>query len=373
MSLQEELFSKIDAQEVEQQIKNNQKQFDFDIREYPIEIISMKFDPTKQDPEFFIPDYQRDFVWSEKQKSLFIESLLIGLPIPYLFVADVEIDENPYTEGNVEVIDGAQRMQTIYAYLNNELELIGMERLSSLENTIFRDLPPARQKRFNRTTVRLIELKNIDEDGRRLMFDRLNSGGTKLTDIEKWIGTINSEFIIFIKKLSENSLFKELTPLPQSKLKRKERILYVLRFFVYRDRYQNFGKRTDGTSDSSVINFINDYINDIVEVFDEEKKQNLENQFIKMLDFVKTNFKNGFRKSRGSKSVSRIRFEAMAVGSSIVVDEHPNIKPSDTSWAYKNPEFLKLIRSDASNSRIKVINRIEFVKNHLLGIEEDGN
>ncbi len=370
---QEELFSKVDAQKVEQEIKENQKQFDFDIREYPIEIISMKFDPTKQDPEFFIPDYQRDFVWSEKQKSLFIESLLIGLPIPYLFVADIEMDENPYTEGNVEVIDGAQRMQTIYAYLNNELELKGMERLPSLESSRFKDLPPARQKRFKRTTVRLIELKNIDEDGRRLMFDRLNSGGTKLTDMEKWIGTKNSAFINFIRELAKHPLFEELTPLAKSKLKRRERTLYVLRFFAYRDRYKSFGTRSDGSSDNSVIGFVDDYITDIDKTFDDQKKQEMETQFLSMLYFIKANFTNGFRKSRGSKSVSRIRFEAMAVGSSIIVDNNPNFKPTSTSWAYENSEFLKLIRSDASNSRVKIIDRIEFVINHLLGAEQDGN
>lgn len=136
MTYQDELFSKLDFTEAEKEIKDNQKQFDFDIREYPIEVISMKFNPSQQDPEIFIPDYQREFVWSDKQKSLFIESLLIGLPIPYLFVADIDEEEDPYTEGNVEVIDGAQRIQTIYAYLNNQLTLIGMERLKVLEGSM---------------------------------------------------------------------------------------------------------------------------------------------------------------------------------------------------------------------------------------------
>ena len=369
MGYQNQLFSRLNFTEVEKEIKDNQKQFDFDIREYPIEVIAMKFNPSQQDPEVFIPDYQREFVWSEKQKSLFIESLLIGLPIPYLFVADIEEDEDPYTEGNVEVIDGAQRIQTIYAYLNDQLTLIGMERLKILEGSVFSDLPPVRQRRFNRSTIRMIELKDVDEDARRLMFDRLNSGGTKLTDMEKWIGTKNSKFIDFIRQLALDELFVTMTPMPASKERRRERTEYVLRFFAYRDRYLDFGKRSDGTTDNSVLGFLDDYIDDMDKAFDEAKKQELDKQFKDMLHFVHDYFPNGFRKSATSKAVSRIRFEAMSVGSSLALAEDPSITPTDNYWAYEDPDFLSMIRSDASNSRPKIKKRIEFVKNKLLGCE----
>lgn len=369
MTYQNELFNKLNFAEVEKEIKSNQKQFDFDIREYPIEIIAMKFNPSQQDPEIFIPDYQREFVWSEKQKSLFIESLLIGLPIPYLFVADIDESEDPYTEGNVEVIDGAQRVQTIYAYLNNQLTLTGMERLKILEDSKFADLPPVRQRRFNRSTIRMIELKNVDEDARRLMFDRLNSGGTKLTDMEKWIGTKDSDFITFIRELALNEQFINMTPMPVSKERRRERTEYVLRFFAYRDRYLNFGKRSDGTRDNSVLGFLDDYINDMDQDFNEDKKNELQTQFTETLNFVENHFSNGFRKSATSKAVSRIRFEAMSVGSSLAMAENSEVLPTDTYWAYEDPDFLAMIRSDASNSRPKIKKRIEFVKNKLLGCE----
>lgn len=369
MSYQNQLFSKINGDEAEAEIKKNQKQFDFDIREYPIEVISEKFNPSQQDPEIFIPDYQREFVWAEKQKSLFIESLLIGLPIPYLFVADIDEDEDPYTEGNVEVIDGAQRIQTIYAYLNDKLTLTGMERLKILEGSIFSDLPPVRQKRFKRSTVRMIELQNVDEDARRLMFDRLNSGGTKLTDMEKWIGTKDSDFIYFIRLLALNERFLTMTPMPESKVKRRERTEYVLRFFAYRDRYLDFGKRKDGTTDNSVLGFLDDYIDDMDQIFDDNKKNELEKEFLDMLEFVQKYFPNGFRKSATSKSVSRIRFEAMSVGSSLALAEDSSISPNDNYWAYEDSDFLAMIRSDASNSRPKIKKRIEFVKNKLLGDE----
>ncbi|MEC4621905.1 hypothetical protein VST04_27830, partial [Bacillus paranthracis] len=87
-----------------------------------------------------------------------------------------------------------------------------------------------------------IELQNINEDGRRMMFDRLNSGGSKLSDMEKRRGTANSKFLQFVDELAQEELIKELTPLPEVKLSRREREEYVLRFFAYLNNYQNFGQ-----------------------------------------------------------------------------------------------------------------------------------
>lgn len=217
-ALQPNFSALFDEETIKSEISSNQKQFDFDIREYPLEVLVQKFNPSKEtDPEIFIPEYQREFIWSEEQQSLFIESLLIGLPIPYIFVADIADDEQDYAEGRIEIVDGAQRMQTIYAYMNNKLQLKGMQRLPSLEESFFSNLPLAQQRRFNRTTVRLIELKNIDEDGRRMMFNRLNTGGTKLEDMEVRIGSESSHFINFIRLLAEDDLSKELIPLGAKK------------------------------------------------------------------------------------------------------------------------------------------------------------
>lgn len=215
----------------------------------------------------------------------------------------------------------------------------------------------------------MIELQNVDEDARRLMFDRLNSGGTKLTDMEKWIGTKDSDFIDFIRTLALNKKFLDMTPMPDSKVKRRERTEYVLRFFAYRDRYLDFGKRKDGTTDNSVLGFLDDYIDDMDQIFNDDKKNELEKEFLDMLEFVQNCFPNGFRKSATSKSVSRIRFEAMSVGSSLALAEDPSISSTNNYWAYEDADFLAMIRSDASNSRPKIKKRIEFVKNKLLGDE----
>lgn len=359
-------MSQFNLELIESQIKENQKDFDFDIREYTIEFLVQQFDPSPNgNSDIFIPEYQRDDVWSIKQKSLFIESLLIGLPIPYIFVADVDENELLDSDGRIEIIDGAQRTRTIYQFKNNEFILTGLERLPALEGATFSDLPIPRQRRFNRSSVRLIELKNINEDGRRLMFDRLNTGGSPLTDMEKRIGTETNPMISFIRQLANSEEFKRLIPLPEAKIKRREHEEYVLRFFAYKDNYLNF--------DKSVRDFLDEYLASMERIFDTTKQSEYSEIFFNMLKFVENYFPNGFRKSPGSTVVSRIRFEATAVGSSLALSADPtllNAPHLDTKWAYDEP-FLGMMRSDASNSKPKVKARIEYVSNKLLGLSTE--
>lgn len=70
------------------QIKSLQRQINYDTKDYTVELVVQKF---KKD-EFFIPDYQRGFVWKEKNKSSFIESVLLGLPIPFMFLPTVKME-----------------------------------------------------------------------------------------------------------------------------------------------------------------------------------------------------------------------------------------------------------------------------------------
>lgn len=347
---------------IEYQIESEKKEFEFDIREYPLEFLQLQFNPpinSGKEADLYIPDYQREFVWAKKQQSLFIESLLIGLPVPYIFGADVT-DYEDAGDGRVEIVDGAQRIQTIDAFITNNLVLQDMEKIPLLNGKQFKDLIPSRQRRFLRTTIRMIELQNINEDGRRMMFDRLNSGGSKLSDMEKRRGTANSKFLHFVDDLVQQDLIKELTPLPEVKLNRREREEYILRFFAYFKNYQSFG--------NSVQNFLKDFISEIDIDFDNQKSD-FEDIINKTFIFVNNNFPCGFRRSKTISIVSRVRFEAIAVGIALAINENPalaTMKNINVDWAFED-EFLSMIRSDASNSRPKVITRIEYVKNKLLG------
>lgn len=349
---------------VDKQIEELQKITDYEIKEWPIGVLVEKFTNGREtdESEIFIPDYQRDMVWTPKQQSRFIESILIKLPVPFIFAADVGQGDR---EGALEIIDGSQRIRTLDNFLANKLELVGLKKLTQALGMRFSDLSKPRQMRFKRTTVRVIELtEKADEDARREMFDRLNSGGTPLTTMEVRRGVVDGPFMTFITECAVNEQFKALVALSDRNAKRKEYEEFVLRYFAYLNNYQGFQK--------SVDDFLTDYLKSKNENFLDADKEVMLNEFVRMLNFVSQHFPNGFKRT-GYKTVPRIRFEAIAVGASLALRENPNLVPGDVGQWLDSNEFIKHTRSDASNSRPKLVNRIHYVRDNLLGkaFEED--
>jgi hypothetical protein len=343
---------------VDEQIDQLQKITDYEIREWPIEVLVEKFTNGKDtdESEVFIPDYQREMVWSAKQQSRFIESILIKLPVPFIFAADVK--DGP-RQGCLEIIDGSQRIRTLDNFLSNKLTLEGLTRLSNAVGLRFTDLSKPRQLRFKRSTIRVIELtEQADEDARREMFERLNSGGTKLTSMEVRRGVVDGPFMQFVSECAEYALFRNLVVLSERNAKRKEFEELVLRFFAYLNNYLNFQK--------SVESFLTDYLRDMNSGFSDQVKLEMRTEFEKVLAFVDVNFPNGFKRT-GYNTVPRIRFEAIAVGVALALRVNSNLKPADVSEWLDSPDFIRHTRSDASNSRPKLINRIHYVRDNLLG------
>lgn len=345
---------------VEAQITALQKITDYEIREWPIEVLVEKFTNGRETDtsEIFIPDYQREMVWSAKQQSRFIESILIRLPVPFIFAADVGSGDR---EGSLEIIDGSQRIRTLDNFLSNRLRLQDLTRLTDANGMHFSDFVKPRQLRFKRSTIRVIELtEKADEQARREMFNRLNSGGTKLTGMEIRRGVEDGRFMKMLTELANKELFKNLVPLNDRNANRKEYEELALRYFAYSNNYKAFQK--------SVDKFLTDYLKDRNEhaTPDELKKMSVE--FERALQFVQQHFPRGFKRD-GYKKVPRIRFEAIAVGVTLALREQPDLQPTDINAWLDSPEFIKHTRSDASNSRPKLINRIHYVRDHLLGKE----
>jgi hypothetical protein len=354
MEEQLELFPrKSEAEQylAENQIIEEQQTIDYQIREYPIDVIVAKYTDGKESNsnELFIPKYQRKFVWSLKQQSKFIESLMLGLPVPYIYTSD--------NEGRMEIVDGSQRVRTIEAFLNNKLVLEGLNKLNNMNGFRHKDMLLVRKRRFNKKTIRMIELtEKATIEVRKEMFERINTTPTILKDMEVRKGVYEGKFYEFLQACSENSKFKLLCPISKVKAKRDEGVEMVLRYFAYSDNYQNF--------DHIVKDFLNDYMKEKQKEFDVEK---LDTNFENMLDFVYTHFSNGFKKSENAKSTPRVRFESISVGVNLALQQDPNlIPPSPSNWI-NSDEFKKHTTSDAANNKKKVTGRIEFVRDRLLG------
>jgi uncharacterized protein with ParB-like and HNH nuclease domain len=341
------------------QIRDKQKQVNYDTKEYPVEILVQKYTTGKEDDtnELFIPDYQREMAWDDARQSKFIESVLLGLPIPYIFVADIRDDEND--EARLEIIDGSQRIRTLTRFLKDELRLSGLKKLDKLNGFTFSDLPLARQRRFNRATLRMIQLtEEADEEVRRDLFERINTGSVDLNEMEKRRGILRGSFLDLIEELSKDKKFRDLCSFDETAINRREPQEFVLRFFAFLNNYQNF------TADN-INEFLSNYLNRVNQdkAFDRKKMQA---EFLSMLNFVCKYFPKGFRQGKNlAKTTTRIKFESLSVGVALALREKENIIPKDTSWL-NSDEFKKFTSSDASSSRVKVVKRIEYVRDQLL-------
>ncbi|MDY6781420.1 MAG: DUF262 domain-containing protein [Cyanobacteriota bacterium] len=348
-------------EKAEAEIREKRKQVDYNTLEYPIEVIVKKYLDGKEEDEneLFIPDYQREMAWDEDRQSKFIESIMLGLPIPYIFVADISGSEDL---ARLEIIDGTQRIRTLTKFITNQLKLDNLEKLTMLQGFTFKDLPPPRQRRFNRTTIRMIQLtEETDEEVRRDLFERINSGSVELNEMEKRRGSKPGKFLDLIEELSKNRKFRSLCSFTDTEINKRDSQEFVLRFFAFLNNYKNYsGKKVHGFLDSYL-----EQQNELTTLDINAHK----NEFCAMLDFVEKHFPHALHIYRKTKDryepTTRIKFESISVGVALALRENPNLIPKKTDFL-TSEEFKNYTKSDASSSRNKVIERIEYVRSRLL-------
>jgi len=194
------------------------------------------------------PEFQRFFRWSPQQKSRLIESILLGIPIPQVFVAQ-------RADGVWDVVDGLQRLSTIYQFVGilkqedgspvEPLRLEATKYLPSLGGKYWEDTsePAASLDRIQQLLIKRtkigasIILKESDESSKFELFQRLNTGGSPLSDQEvrnSILILLNREMYRWIKQLSEDENFMECIALTDRAADEQYDMELVLRFLVFR-------------------------------------------------------------------------------------------------------------------------------------------
>ncbi|MFH5829903.1 DUF262 domain-containing protein [Lactiplantibacillus plantarum] len=333
------------------QINLLQKQVDYDTRDYPIKYLVDGFGTDL----FVIPDYQRkQSIWLQHDKERFIESLILGYPIPLIFLSDTE-------DGQLEIVDGLQRITTLKEFLNDELTLKKMDKLTALESFKFTDLPLSEQRRLQAKSLRVIVLrKSTDEETRIDLFNRINTSGTNANPAEIRGGSqALNKFMVLIKKLANYKPFLDLVNLSDNKLKRQENVELVSRFFAFAHNYKNFKH--------DVSPFVDEYIKITGTKFSSTSNKKFTTEFKNTVQFISDNYPQRIFKNKNGQT-PRVRFEALIVGTFLALQEN-NSLDVDEDFINKmvaTNDFKTLTTSDGSNSNKKVAARIEFVKNYLL-------
>lgn len=327
------------------------------------------------------PEFQRLFRWSEGSQSRFIESLLLEMPIPPIYV--IEEDDGRYL-----LIDGLQRISS-YLHLRGGLEaphldppvrkgekliFVDCDIVTELNGKTYDDLGTSLQIRLKRSFVRVeVVRKGSDPRFKYHMFKRLNTGGVLLSEQQVrncTIRLLNARFTEYINNLSEDESFKECTATltTERRLSAFDQEL-VLRFFALKNWRDHF--RHD------IADFLTEYMEAVSDpdnplAFQYEREEVV---FKKTFNILKNSmgslafsFANRGRDNL-TRGFSTNHFEAITMG---IQQRLGEIEPTDTQQmerlkgvlteAKLTNEFYELTTGGGKNSSGQLRARIEFIE-----------
>lgn len=338
------------------------KQVKFNVAEYPVSMYVSRFRDDSSD-RYFVPEYQRKLAWNDEQKSQFVESLIVGLPIPFMFFYQTP-------EGRMEIVDGSQRMRAMRSFLKEGLRLRDLVLIPELNGFSFSDLPEDRQNKLEDITIRTIVLDtDTDPATRAEMFARINRMGTTANEAEIRRGSLPGPVTSLIQELAESTMFVEATPLTETAVNQREREELVTRFFAYLNRNDTPDGRFPGYRDRPK-KFLYDYLKDANRAAeaDDTIVPAMREEFVRMLNLVSASFPLGFRKTKTANTVPRVRFEAIAVGSALALRQNPNLvaAPETVADRMTKADFDRIVVSDGANVRSKLEGRIDLGRSLLI-------
>jgi Protein of unknown function DUF262 len=224
------------------------------------------------------PVYQRKFRWTEDDESRLIESLLLGLPVPSVFVASND-------DFSLEIVDGLQRVSSLVHFLAEDedslrvvgkskpLKLRGLEKLSEIDGSTYAALPAEIQRYFARLPLRITTLTDkSDPEIRFQLFERLNRGALALSAQEVRTVVYRGPLIDLIRELADGEQFRKLVKLESRAEEDGTRDELVLKFFAYLDWYEDY--------DGRVTDFLNEYADEHKDATDIGKRRKLFRQVV---------------------------------------------------------------------------------------------
>lgn len=307
------------------------------------------------------PEYQRQFRWDEERQSILIESILLGIPVPALFMAT-------NNDGTWEVIDGVQRLSTIINFASeldsiarmkidkkDPLVLKEVKKLKSFEGDSFKDFPRTLQIDFLLKPLKITTLSDKSDKSVRFdLFERLNTGGVRLSDQEIRSCIYRGRFNDMLKDLAQDSHFRHAVRLPESSEEDGTREELVLRFFAYLYNRNNF--------EHSVVEFLNDYMDKSSVKFDYGTNERLFRRVFEELDHLEF----GISKKRKRNITSVILYEAVSVGAAEVI-KNGDVLNLDAFYEWVSDRRFNSLITGATNSKSRVIARIDYCKSKFSG------
>ena len=324
------------------------------------------------------PDFQRrSNLWGETTKSALIESMLLKIPIPSLYIAE----DN---DGNYTVVDGLQRMCAIAHFVNvaalnravdkklSPLRLKKMASLEEYEDFSFDDLPRMLKRRINETELTLHIIRASTPAAVKFnIFARINRGGLPLTAQEIRNAVYRGEWRRHTHAMAESNIFKRATE-GRIRGERMEDLELILRFAAL----YSLPKGTARPPDQTLDDFLNDFVEKKCQQWDSLKWAKVVDAFERaMLNATKIFGRIAFRKYSGpgdsrrpinrglfeTESVAIARctpqeLEALALKSHTVVDKFGQYFNNDKN--FQGALLYATGKGWASNKRVEIFDKI---------------
>ena len=348
----------LDEKKLEKEIEEQRNSLSTDRMDMSFgEILSM----YEREEIIIDPDFQRLFRWDLEQQTRFMESILLGIPIPPIFVAEND-------EGKWELVDGLQRTSSILSFFGvlktipekNRWSMLEGERVPSLLGFNIDTLPNKFKLNIKRSTCRIEIIRwNSNYDLRFELFNRLNTGGTPLTpqEIRNCIYRgISTKFNDFLKKLANSEDFLNLIDLDSTQLEELYHEELVLRFLSL---YKN-----SSNIKFSIAQHMTYYMRDAVNN-PTYKYEDLETIFNNVLKILKPHSKSIFRHSNRQFATALYDTIMIGVAENISNFQNPNTsqKLSDKIKEPKREqELIKFTTKRGNNQQGRIKNRIKEAK-----------
>lgn len=237
--------------------------------DFPVDLLVKRM----EEGDFIIPGFQRQYVWREEEASRFIESLLIGLPTPSLFLAKDKFS-NQYI-----VIDGQQRLRTLQYFYRGSFpdgkvfKLKGViPDFNGLEHSNLS--LPQRRVLANAIIHCIVISENYDPRGIYYLFERLNTTGTSLNPQEIRNAIYHGMFSELLQNLTANEIWKQLYTKDDNRAEEQELVLRFLALHYSLDSYKG-----------NMVEFLNDFMlrNKDLDII---PRNEIEDVFLKTIQFL---------------------------------------------------------------------------------------
>lgn len=256
--------------------------------------------------DIYIPDFQRGFVWSRQKASRFIESLLLGLPVPGIFLAT---DEN---QRHI-VVDGQQRLKSLKFFRNGyfnedkrrKFSLTGIE--SEFAGKTYESLSPNEQRKLNNSllhaTIVRQDRPSDNKSSIYLIFERLNTETVLLQPQEIRAAIYTGEFNDLLRSLNNNPHWRDLFGKVHNRMKDQELILRFLAMYFNWEKYQ-----------SPLTKFLNTYMGSNRHLETRSEKE-LGLAFESTMETIHKHLgPNAFKPSQSNGRFTAAVFDSVAVG-----------------------------------------------------------